>query len=450
MVTPTREREQERGREISERRNSKPRGKTSRIETHPDKKKKRMAQAEARERGSDSAKMVIRESHSSNAPFKFNAQAAEFVPRSHAQMPNLSGYYYPCLQWFDGSSAGSDWLYFGDQMEPSSYSIPSINLMPSHCRKNGLGDDLQKKIIKQVEYLLSSMSLLSNDFIAKHVGKDPEGYVPIPIIASTKKIKSLVTNNQLLAQALRSSPNLVVSSDGKRVRRRLPFTEKEKEELQCRTVVAENLPEDHSYHNLEKIFSAAGSVRNIRICHPQESNSSRAVGDIFIRNKLHALIEYDSIETAEMAVENLNDERNWRKGLRVRLLLRRTPKSVLKSRKSEFDAILDEEEGLLYDPTDDLQPSNAELSLEANAEENSAGLKKGWPRGRGKSRGRAQTYNGHGVLAPSPQAGNTISVQSEAMAKQVSKGPRMPDGTRGFTMGRGKPIPFQNSNQPLC
>lgn len=42
------------------------------------------------------------------------------------------------------------------------------------------------------------------------------------------------------------------------------------------------------------------------------------------------------------------------------------PKSVLKSRKSEFDAILDEEEGLLSDPTDDLQPSNAELSLEAD------------------------------------------------------------------------------------
>lgn len=135
----------------------------------------------------------------------------------------------------------------------------------------------------------------------------------------------------------------VVSSDGKRVRRRLPFTEKEKEELQVclwypkygiahdennlfianfmlsisqsRTVVVENLPEDHSYHNLEKIFSAAGrfvrtrliitmllsmlkscknlsvrlfldSVKNIRICHPQESNSSRPKGDLFIRNKV--------------------------------------------------------------------------------------------------------------------------------------------------------------------
>ncbi|KAI6677881.1 hypothetical protein NL676_038677 [Syzygium grande] len=411
--------------------------------------KKRMSQGEAHERDGDSTKIVTRESHSSDMPFKFNAQAAEFVPRSHTQMPNLFGYYYPCFQLFNGSSAGSEWFYFGDLIEPSNYSIPNINLMPSHCPKNGLSDDLQKKIIKQVEYLFSSMSLLSNDFIAKHVSKDPEGYVSISIIASTKKIKSLVTNNQMLAQALRSSPNLVVSSDGKRVRRRLPFTEKEKEELQSRTVVVENLPEDHSYHNLEKIFSAAGSVKNIRICHPQESNSSRPKGDLFIRNKLHALIEYDSIESAEMAVEKLNDEGDWRKGLRVRLLLRRTPKSVLKNRKFDFDSILDEDEGLLSDPTDDLQPSDAELSLEANAEEYAAGSKKGWARGRGKSRGRAQTYNAHGVLAPSPQAGNTITFQSEAISKQMSKSPRMPDGTRGFTMGRGKPIPFQNSSQSM-
>lgn len=79
--------------------------------------------------------------------------------------------------------------------------------------------------------------------------------------------------------------------------------------------------------------------------------------------------------------------------------------------------------------------------------EDAAGSKKGWARGRGKLRGRALTYNGHGVLAPSPQAGNTITVQYEIMAKPMSKGPRMPDGTRGFTMGRGKPIPSQNSSQ---
>ncbi|KAI3821707.1 hypothetical protein L1987_09279 [Smallanthus sonchifolius] len=55
---------------------------------------------------------------------------------------------------------------------------------------------------------------------------------PISVIASMKKIKSCITNNNLLAQALRSSSKLVVSNDGKKVRRKHPVTEKDKEELQ--------------------------------------------------------------------------------------------------------------------------------------------------------------------------------------------------------------------------
>lgn len=90
----------------------------------------------------------------------------------------------------------------------------------------------------------------------------------------------------------------VVSVDGKKVKRKHPFTEKEKEDLQVkqrygifvlmdylkissdcsimqsafllflqsRTVVAENLPDDHSHQNLQKIFSVVG--RWISSVHP--------------------------------------------------------------------------------------------------------------------------------------------------------------------------------------
>ncbi|KAJ6836594.1 putative la-related protein 6B [Iris pallida] len=34
----------------------------------------------------------------------------------------------------------------------------------------------------------------------------------------------------------------------------------------------------------------------------------------------HAFVEYETVEDAEKAVVELNDERNWRSGLRVRLL----------------------------------------------------------------------------------------------------------------------------------
>ncbi|KAK7310232.1 hypothetical protein RJT34_07618 [Clitoria ternatea] len=61
-------------------------------------------------------------------------------------------------------------------------------------------------------------------------------------------------------------------------------------------------------------------------------------------------------------VEKLNDERNWRKGMRVRLLLRCLPKSVLKSRKSEFDGYLDDEEVLSSETAEDSShPNNSEF-----------------------------------------------------------------------------------------
>ncbi|KAG4209334.1 hypothetical protein ERO13_A03G191100v2 [Gossypium hirsutum] len=370
--------------------------------------------------------------------FKFNAHAPEFVPKSHTQMP-ISGYYYPCFHYLGGAAAAaSDWFFLGEQ-EPSAYLSSNPNLSIPNCSsKNVLTDDLRQKIIKQVEYQFSDMSLLANESLSKQTSKDPEGYVPISFIASTKKIKSLITNHQLLAQALRSSLKLVVCDDGKKVRRKHPFTEKEREQVQSRTVVVENLPEDHSHQNLDKIFNVVGSVKNIRICHPQESNSSRSKNDFVMSNKLHALVEYESTKVAEKAVEKLNDERNWRKGLRVRLLLRLSPKSVLKTRKSEFDGILDDDDSPRGEHSEGSSPPNNAESFENIVEDNTVGSKKGWSKGRGKVRGCAQNHSGRGLLAASPQPSN--AVQCEASVKQITKGPRMPDGTRGFTMGRGKPL----------
>ncbi|RHN41770.1 putative nucleotide-binding alpha-beta plait domain-containing protein [Medicago truncatula] len=56
-----------------------------------------------------------------------------------------------------------------------------------------------------------------------------------------------------------------------------------------RTVVAENLPDDHSHQNLQKIFAIVESVKTIRICHPQEPNSSRPKGDFLISNKVQKI-----------------------------------------------------------------------------------------------------------------------------------------------------------------
>lgn len=81
---------------------------------------------------------------------------------------------------------------------------------------------------------------------------------------------------------------------------------------------------------------------------------------------------------------------------------------------------------------------------EEHSNDKECGQKKGRNRGRGKGRGRAQYHNNHhnsrgSHVGTPPAPSNFVSNEQIAVAKQPP-GPRMPDGTRGFAMGRGKPV----------
>lgn len=340
----------------------------------------------------------------------------------------------------------------------------AVVVEPDHVPplRNGLSEEATLKILNQVEYYFSDLNLATTDHLMKFINKDAEGYVPINVVASFKKIKAAINSNSQLASILRNSNKLVVSEDGKKVRRHRPLTGSEMEELQSRIVVAENLPEDHCHQNLMKIFSAVGSVKTIRTCPPQTSNggassagrSGKADGMLF-SNKLHAFVEYESVELAEKAVADLNDEANWRSGLRVRLLLRRTSKSARGKRiDHEGNANLEEDDTStseqpqpndkhLEDPAEQLDSQSHEHAGDENLHEKEGGQKKGRSRGRGKGRGRAQYHhhNNRGSHIGTPLSSNSVNNHTEqpSVSKQPP-GPRMPDGTRGFSMGRGKPI----------
>lgn len=337
--------------------------------------------------------------------------------------------------------------------------VASSDHAPKSDRNNGLSDEAVQKLLNQVEYYFSDLNLATTDHLMRFINKDPEGYVPISVVASFKKIKAAINSNSQLASILRNSSKLAVSEDGKKVRRLHSLTESDVEELQSRIVVAENLPEDHCHQNLMKIFSAVGSVKTIRTCPPQTSGggassasrSAKADGMHF-SNKLHAFVEYESVEIAEKAVVELNDEENWRSGLRVRLMLKRTLKPTQARGKkgheqghSEEDEVSTSEqqpnEKQHEDPSQHSDIHSHEQSGEDHANDKEGPQRKGRNKGhRGKGRGRGQYHHnnnrGHHVGTPSS---NLVISEQPTMGKQPP-GPRMPDGTRGFAMGRGKPL----------
>jgi La-related protein 7 len=73
-----------------------------------------------------------------------------------------------------------------------------------------------------VEYYFSDENLPTDEFLLKYVKKNKKGFVPIETI-----VKKLVQDLSVIAAALRTSPKLVVSSDGKRVRRLGPLPQNE-------------------------------------------------------------------------------------------------------------------------------------------------------------------------------------------------------------------------------
>eukprot|EP00262_Sarcandra_glabra_P003583 TRINITY_DN1432_c0_g1_i4.p1 TRINITY_DN1432_c0_g1~~TRINITY_DN1432_c0_g1_i4.p1 ORF type:complete len:362 (+),score=97.30 TRINITY_DN1432_c0_g1_i4:78-1163(+) len=326
-------------------------------------------------------------------------------------------------------------LGFQEPPPPPPPPLPSSSLSSITV----LRDALRDKIIKQVEFYFSDENLPSDKFLMKYVKKDKQGFVPIAVIASFRKMKKLVHDNSLLEAALRASSQLVVSSDGKKVKRMHPLSAIDIVDAKSCTVLVENLPEDYTADNIQRIFGDVGKVKNISIRNPQSVQGSTKVSkaEMAISSKLHALVEYETAEAAEKSVATLNDEKNWRSGMRVELLLKRMGKYGLAPRvrkgtvpeKSSNIPVSDAGDELKLESVD----HHVEMPEEEQEEEHLRNEKGGR---RGRSRGRGNSYRHH--------VNNTHGHGSECISK-APPGPRMPDGTRGFTMGRGRP-PLSNHN----
>ncbi|CAM6075661.1 unnamed protein product [Sphagnum tenellum] len=333
---------------------------------------------------------------------------------------------------------------------PSHGATAAAPVAAVPSQKPVVTEELKAKIVKQVEFYFSDTNLPTDNYLMKYVKKDPQGFVPIPVVASFRKIKNLVKNHGVVAAALRNSPLLVVSEDGKKVRRVHPLPEVDLEEVQARTVVAENLPADHSIETIEQLFGKVGNVKMVRICHPEAANGANQTAakisksEIVISNKLHALVEYETIDLAEKAVAELTDEHNWRSGLRVRLLLRRISKHGYQQARwkvsgeaAETGLGGEDDDGVTERAGEDHAAQHVDHTDEGNefGYERDGGSRKGRGRGRGRAggRGRGQPHHQHSGTPPQ----TSFPLTSEVVGRPPP-GPRMPDGTRGFNFGRGK------------
>ncbi|TXG47906.1 hypothetical protein EZV62_027200 [Acer yangbiense] len=309
-----------------------------------------------------------------------------------------------------------------------------------------LTDDLKRQIMSSVEYYFSDENLLTDKHMMNLIKKNKQGFVPISVIASFRKMKKLTRDFASIAVALKDSSLIVVSSNGKKVRRLNPLPVTEVRDQKLFTVLVENLPEDHSVENIRRMFVEAGNIKNICIHDPHAvEESKKGKAEILISNKnkmdhrLHALVEYETVEAAEKAVATLNNEQDWRNGMRVKLLQRMGKyghkMQAWRGSESEKNGI-----GHASEQTGDEENHNSsEHHEDTHDEEEGDHLSKEKNGQKGRNRGRVRRNGGNSRYRGTNGLGHGTGFSTHVVESKPPPGPRMPDGTRGFTMGRGRP-----------
>ena len=332
-----------------------------------------------------------------------------------------------------------------------------------------LTDEQVDKIVKQVEFYFSDANLPTDAFLMKKVRADPNGFVPIGVVCGFNRMKTLLKKHppiETVAAILRQhSEALVVSEDGIRVRRATPLPDIDLEDVQARTVVAENFKTQPTIESVRDVFSAAGDVAMVRVRHPGMQTPAGATKpsglDLIATpsNAVHALIEFKTRDDAARAAETLNDDKDWRNGLRVRLLVRNVHKKK-KQQKQQQQRLEDE-----HAEDEDANGGgggggggDGDEGVDGDGAAPKKNKKKGkWGRQGKKDYSQwasAAAFQENKAFLETDDGGDDggggdgeerrTTSRSQAAADPVApRQPTMPDGTRGFRpgAGRGKPQP---------
>jgi La-related protein 7 len=301
---------------------------------------------------------------------------------------------------------------------------------------------------------------------------------------------------------------LVVDETLGKIRRAEPLPDFDLEDIQARTVVAENLGAEPTVEGVAKAFALdvvaenastnddvqkTNDVSNENVPNAaiKNTNATRSVPPSMVRVRhpgmqtpagvcaattgldlvrvasgaTHALIEYETRELAELAVRLKNDDKDWRHGLRVRLLVKNVKAAAKKKKQREERAQRDEGEEAEAEAEADTEKTDKEKTSETSAETGpetapvSASKKKGKHK-KGKRdysqwasaaafKENKQTFltegEDGGVGTAGDAAADGAAPGAESVAPLVSsappRAPTMPDGTRGFAFGAatGKP-----------
>lgn len=319
---------------------------------------------------------------------------------------------------------------------------------------------------QQVEFCLSDTYVALCNALRTSITKDASKGASVPLSVVVNTLPTAEAKPPELASvraALLSCPDVEIDdSDNVICHGKLSPNGSRVRECRRKSVVVDGIPDDSTAESVHQLLAGCGRLVSVGVCHPRHT-AFYAKGTFHSRN-VHGIAQFSTVQEAIHAVSTMNI--SWRGGPRVTHLMKEfRPPSPLKPRNQ--NVVRD-----TPTPTDSSSndgSTNGENLQDCDMLENLA-MKPKQTRGK-KNRGKNDSENVNlqgskrseqpavrharrefevqAVAAPETRSHPRRFVNSKsptgAPGASATDGvhprrPRGPDGTRGFTMGRGRPL----------
>lgn len=149
----------------------------------------------------------------------------------------------------------------------------------------------ERDIIRQIEYYFGDANLRRDKFLMGKIAEDEEGWVPVSVLLTFKRLKQLSDDSKVIVDSVdKSKVGLVqVSADREKLRRHpenvLPeFNEDRRKEIQSRTAYAKGFPLTTDMTPLIEFFNGFEKVVNVsmRKYYCQKDKKYLSKGSVFV------------------------------------------------------------------------------------------------------------------------------------------------------------------------
>ncbi|KAK9694622.1 La domain [Popillia japonica] len=164
-------------------------------------------------------------------------------------------------------------------------------------------DNLENKIIKQIEYYFGDINLPRDKFMQEKI-KEDDGWVSLEVLLTFKRLASLTTDEEVIVKAIENSKSgLVAVSEDKKKLRRNPekaapeLNEDRQKELRSRTAYAKGFPKTEELDDIVSFLEEYG---------PIESCGKRSYLDVATKEnkfKGSCFIIFETVELCKKFIE---------------------------------------------------------------------------------------------------------------------------------------------------